>query len=129
MCLCFNPFTSSSSSRFSPQNDRTLKQNNGVRKEIRRGAAEDEVRKNCDCITGALRKISRQRRKADLSNVRSMRNILQTSTWMDQDGFEKACPDKKREEGGFDKPLHGTWIADFLHPDQTGCEKVPHHES
>ena len=41
--------------------------NSGVRKLIRRGSAEEEVRKHQDRVTGAWKQISKQRRRVDVS--------------------------------------------------------------
>ena len=44
----------------------------GVRKVIRRGSAEEEVRKHWDRLTGAWKQISKQRRRVDVSYDPSM---------------------------------------------------------
>jgi len=41
--------------------------NSGVRKAIRRGSAEKEVRKHRDRVTGAWKQINKQRRRVDVS--------------------------------------------------------------
>jgi len=41
--------------------NRTSTWNKGVRKAIRRGSAEEKVRKHWDCVTGAWKQISKQR--------------------------------------------------------------------
>ena len=83
-------------------------------KAIRRRAAENEVKKRQDYIVGAPRQVSRQRRKTDVSYDRSMIDVIETSKWMDECSFEKACARKRKEEGGIGRPLHGTWVADFM---------------
>ena len=47
--------------------DRKATWNNGVRKAIRRGAAEDEVQKHRKLMTGAWRKMSTQRRRFEVN--------------------------------------------------------------
>jgi len=47
--------------------DRKSTSNSGVRKAIRRGSAEEEVRKHLDRVTGARKQISKQRRRVDVS--------------------------------------------------------------
>ena len=46
--------------------DRKSMWNSGVRKAIRRGSAEEEVRKHRDRVTGAWKQISKQRRRVDV---------------------------------------------------------------
>jgi len=46
--------------------------NSGVRKGIRRGSAEEEVRKHWDRVTGSWKQISKQRRRVDVSYDPSM---------------------------------------------------------
>jgi len=43
-----------------------------VQKAIRRGSAEEEVRKHWDRVTGAWKQISKQRRRVDVSYDPSM---------------------------------------------------------
>ena len=94
--------------------DQKLTWNNGVRKAIRRGAAENEVKKQRDYIVGALRQVSRQRPKTDVSYDRSMINVIETSKCMDECSLERASARKRKEEGGIRRPLHSTWVADFM---------------
>jgi len=71
--------------------DRKSTWNSGVRKAIRRGSAEEEVRKHRDRVTGAWEQISKQRRRVDVSYDPShvMVTALQYGTWMDEEGFKK----------------------------------------
>jgi len=69
----------------------------GVRKAIRRGSAEEEVRKHRDRVTGAWKQTRKQRRRVDVSYDPSMVTALQNGTWMDEDcldshGFEHIDP-------------------------------------
>jgi len=57
--------------------------NSEVRKAIRQGLAEEEVRKHWDRVTGAWKQISNQRRRVDVSSDPSMVTALQHGTWMD----------------------------------------------
>ena len=86
----------------------------GMRKAIRRGSAEEEVRKHRDRVTGAWKQISKQRRRADVSYDPSMVTALQHGTWMDEEGFKKSCIKEKGKRGGIHQPLYGTWAADFM---------------
>ena len=65
--------------------------NSGVRKAIRRGSEEEDVRKHRDRLTGAWKQISKQRRRVDVSYD------LQHGTWMDEEGFKKTCIREKKE--------------------------------
>ena len=60
---------------------------------IRRGLAEEEVRKHQDRVTGAWKQISKHRRRVDVSYDPSMVTALQHGMWMDSDeeGFKKTC--------------------------------------
>jgi len=62
--------------------DRKLTWNSGVRKVIRRGSAEEEVRKHRDRVIGAWKQISKQRRRVDVSFDPSMVTALLHGTWM-----------------------------------------------
>jgi len=69
-----------------------------VRKAIRQGSAEEEVRKHWDRVTGAWKQISKQRRRVDVSYDPSMVKALQRhGTWMDEEGFKKTCIKEKKE--------------------------------
>ena len=67
--------------------DRKSTWNSGVRKAIRRGSAEEEVRKHRDRVTEACKQISKQRRRVDVSYDPSMVTALQHGTWMDEESF------------------------------------------
>jgi len=71
--------------------DRKSTWNSGVRKAIRRGSAEEEVRHDP-----------------------SMVMALQHGTWMDEEGFKKTCIREKKKRGDIHKPFYGTWVADFM---------------
>ena len=63
--------------------DRNSTWNSGVRKTVRRGSAEEEVRKHRNRVTGAWKQISKQRRRVDVSYDPSMVTALQHGTgWM-----------------------------------------------
>jgi len=64
--------------------DRKSKWNSGVHKVIRRGLAEEEVRKHRDRVTGAWNQFSKQRRRVDVSYDPSMVTALQHVTWMEE---------------------------------------------
>jgi len=72
------------------------------------------VRKHWDHVTGAWKKISKQRQRVDINYDPSMVTALQHGTWMDEEGFKKTCIKEKEEKGGIhrDQPLFGTWRQD-----------------
>jgi len=90
--------------------DRTSTWNSGVRKAIRRGSAEEEVRKHRDRVTGAWKQISKQRRQVDVSYDPSMVTALHRSTWMDEEGFKKTCIKEKKKRGDIRQPFYGTYM-------------------
>ena len=99
--------------------DRKATWNNGVRKAIRRGAAEDEVGKHRELITGAWREISMQRRRFEVKYDLDLFKILQEDTWKNDKDFEKNCIKKRRADKTIQHLLYGTWVADFmLRPDE-----------
>ena len=69
--------------------DRKSTWNSGVQKAIRRGSAEEDVRKHQDRVTGAWKQISEQRR-VDVSYDASMVTALRHGTWMDEESFKEA---------------------------------------
>jgi len=87
--------------------DRKSTWNSGVRRAIRRGSAEKEVRKHRDRVTGAWKQISKQRRRVDLSYDPSMVTAVQHGTWMDEEGFKKTCTKEKKKRGDIHQPLYG----------------------
>ena len=64
--------------------DRKSTWNSGVRKAMRRGSAEEEVRKHRDRMTGAKKQISKQKRRVDVLYDPSMVAALRHGTWMDE---------------------------------------------
>jgi len=94
--------------------DRESTWNSGVRKAIRPGSAEEEVRKHRDCVTGAWKQISKQRQRVDVSYDPSMVTALQHGTWMDEEDFTKICIREKKKRGDIHQPFYGTWLADFM---------------
>ena len=94
--------------------DRKSTWNSGVWKAIRRGPAEEEVRKHRDRVTGAWKQISKKRRRVDVSYDPSMVTALQHGTWMDEEGFKKTCKKEKKKRGDIHQPFYGTWVADFM---------------
>jgi len=92
----------------------------GVRKAIRRGSAEEEVRKHRDRVTGAWKQISKQRRRVDVSYDLSMVTALQHGTWMDEEGFKKTWINEKKKRGDVHHPFYGTWVADLMLRQEAG---------
>ena len=88
--------------------DRKSTWNSGVWKAIRRGSAEEEVRKHQERVTGAWKQISKPRRRVDVSYDPSMVTALQHGTCMDEEGFKKTCIKEKKKRGGIHQPLYGT---------------------
>jgi len=72
----------------------------GVWKVIRRGSAEEEVRKHRDRVTGAWKQISKQRRQVDVSYDPSMVTALRHGTWMDEERFKQTCIKARRRKEG-----------------------------
>ena len=89
--------------------DRKSTWNSGVRKAIRRGSAEEEVRKHRDRGTGAWKQISKQRRRVNVSYDPIMVTALQHGTWTDEEGFKKNLSrrGKKGEASTSLSKLHG----------------------
>ena len=92
--------------------DRKSTWNSGVRKAIRRGSAEQEVRKHRDHVTGAWKQISQPRPRVDVSYDLDMVTALrQTNTdnckWIHEERFEKTCIKQKEQNGGTHQPLKG----------------------
>jgi len=85
-----------------------------VRKAIRQGSAEEEVRKHRDRLTGAWKQISKQRRRVDVSYDLSMVTALQDGTWMDEEDFKKTCIKEKNKRGDIHQPPYGAWPVDFM---------------
>jgi len=75
---------------------------------IRRGSAEEEVRKHLDRVTGAWKQMSKQRRRVDVSYDPSMVTVLLHGTSMDDESFKKTCIKEKGTGGGIHQPLYGT---------------------
>jgi len=94
--------------------DRKSTWNNGVQKAIRQESAEEEVRKHRDCVTGAWKQISKQRRRVDVSYDLTMVKALQHGTWNDEEGFKQTCIREKKKRGDIHQPFYGTWVADFM---------------
>ena len=91
--------------------DRKSTWNSGVRKAIRRGSAEQEVRKHRDRVTGAWKQISKQRRRVDVSYDPSMVTFLQHGIiheWMRS--VSKRIVSGRRKKGETStslSPVHG----------------------
>jgi len=110
--------------------DRHSTFNNCVRDAIRRGAAENEVQKHEEKLTGACRQMSIFRRRYEKwckgddiedcthkqqyeESYPSMVKVLQQSTWIDDIKFLKSCVRARVEQGNINHPAYGTWTADF----------------
>ena len=94
----------------------------GVQKAIRRGSAEEEVRKHRDRVTGAWKQISKQRRRVDVSCDPSMVTAVQHGTWMDEEGLKKTCI-REKKKGKTSTPAFLRYMGSRLHA-ETGCRKV-----
>jgi len=93
--------------------DRKSTWNSGWRKAIRRGSAEQEVRKHRDRVTGAWKQISKRRRRVNVSYDLSMVTALQHGTWMDKEDFKKTCIKEKKKRGDIHQPLYDSWVTNF----------------
>ena len=91
-------------------------------KAIRRGSAEEEVRKHRDRVTGAWKQISKQRQRVDVSCDRIMVTTLRHGTWMEKESFKKTCIKEKEKNGGIHKPFYGEWSGGLY--GETGRRKV-----
>ena len=89
---------------------------------MRRGSAEEEVRKHRDRVTGAWKQTNKQRRRVDVSYDPSMVTALQHGKWMDEEGFKKTCI-RKKEKKGRHPPAFLRYMGSRLHA-ETGCRKV-----
>ena len=94
--------------------DRKSTWNSGVRKEIRRRSAEEEVYKHRDRVTGAWKQISKQRRQIDVSYDPSMVTALQHGKWMD-DEVSKRLVSRRNEK----KETSTSFFT--VHAQQTSC--------
>ena len=100
--------------------------NNSVRDAIRRGAAENEVQKHVEKLTGVWRQMSTLRRRYEKwckgddiedcthkqqyeESYQSMVKVLQQSRT-----FLKSCVRARAEQGNINHPAYGTWTADFM---------------
>ena len=88
--------------------------NSGVRKAIRRGSVEEEVRKHRDRVTGAWKQISKQTRRVDVSYDPSMVTALR--------GFQTDLY-QGEEKMGRHPPAFLRYMGSRLHA-ETGCRKV-----
>jgi len=101
-----------------------------VRDAIRKGAAENEVQKHEEKLTGVWRQMNTLRRRYekwckgdDIEDrthkqryeklYQSMVKVLQQNTWIDDIKFLKSCVRAKAEQGNINHHAYGTWIADF----------------
>ena len=105
--------------------DRQLTFNNSVRDAIRRGAAENEVQKHEEKLTGVCRQMSTLRRRYEKwgkgvdiedfthkqryeESYQSMVKVLQTNAWIDDRTFLKSCVRARAEQGNINHPAYGT---------------------
>jgi len=77
--------------------DQKLTWNSGVRKAIRPGSTEEEVRKHRDHVTGAWKQISKQRQRVNVNYDPSMVTALQHGTWMDEEGSKRLVSGRKKK--------------------------------
>jgi len=111
--------------------DRHLTFNNSAWDAIRRGAAENEVQKHEEKLTGVWRQMSTLRRRYEKwcknddiedcthkqryeESYQSMVKVLQQNTWIDDRIFLKSCVRARAEQGNINHPAYGTWTADFM---------------
>ena len=89
--------------------DRKSMWNSEVQKAIRRGSAEEEVRKHRGRVIGAWKQISKQSFTETTSRCKydpSMVTALQHCTWMDEDNFKQTyiTENLKGKRGGIHQP-------------------------
>ena len=109
--------------------------NNCVGDAIRRlgGAAENEVQKHEERLTGAWRQMStlrrryekwcegddiedcthKQRYKASYQSMVTVK-VLQQNTWIDDRKFLKSCVQARAKQGNINHLAYGMWTADFM---------------
>ena len=85
-----------------------------MRKAIRRGSAEENVRKHRDRVTGTWKQISKQRRQVNVSYDPNMVTALRYGTWMEEESCKKTCIKEKGKRGGTHQPFYSTWVPDFM---------------
>ena len=102
-----------------------------MRDAIQRGAAENEVQKHEEKLTGVWRQMSTLRRlyekwcKGDdiedcthkqryEESYQSMVKVLQQNTWIDDRKFLKSWVRARAEQGNINYPANGTWQEDFM---------------
>ena len=103
--------------------DRKSMWNSGVRKVIRRGSAEEEVRKHWYRVTGAWKQISKQRQRVNVIYDSNMVMALRHGTCMVEESFKKTCI-KEKEKRARHPPAFLRHMGSGLHA-ETGCRKVP----
>jgi len=111
--------------------DRHSTFNNSVMDTIRRGAAENEVQKHEEKLTGAWRQMSTLRRRYEKwckgddtedcthkqryeASYQSMVKVLKQNTWIDDRKLLKSCARARAEQGNVNHVAYGTWTADFM---------------
>jgi len=111
--------------------DRDSTFNISVRDAIRRGAAENEVQRHEEKLTGVWRQMSAFRRRYEQwckgddieecthkqryeKSYQSMVKVLHQNTWIDDRKFLKLCVRARAEQGNINYPAYGTWTADFM---------------
>ena len=111
--------------------DRHSTFNNSVMNAIQRGAAENEVQKHKEKLTGVWKQMSTLRRRYEkwyqgdniedcthkqryAESCQSMVKVLQQNTWIDDRTFLKSCVRARAEQGNANHPAYGTWTADFM---------------
>ena len=111
--------------------DRHSTFNNTVRGAIRRGAAENEVQRYKERLTGAWRQMSTLRQQYEIwckgddiedcthkqkyeTLYQSMVKVLQQKTWIDDRKFLKSCVQARAEQNNINHLAYGTWTADFM---------------
>jgi len=111
--------------------DRHSTFNYSGRDAIRRGAAENEVPKHEEKLTGVWRQMSTLRRRYEKrckgddiedctrkqryeESYQSMVKVLQQNIWIDDRKFLKSCVQTRAEQGNINHLAYGTWNVDFM---------------
>jgi len=111
--------------------DRHSTFNTSMREAVRRKAAENEVQKHEEKLTGAYKQMSTLRRRYETwykgdhmedcthkqryeKSYQSMVKVLHQNTWIDDRKFLKSCVRARAEQGNINHPAYGTWTADFI---------------
>jgi len=112
--------------------DRHSTLNNSMMDAIRRGAAENEVQKHAERLTGAWRKLGTLKRqyerwckgdniedcthkqRYEASGQSMVKVLLPDNTWIEDQKLLKSCVRARAVQDKINHSAYGTWTADFM---------------